>query len=78
MAGLGRSLVHAAFGAAAGVAGLAASRCAGGSCSACLACAVPGASMVLLAVLGKVSKLPRSQPVELTNPSPQPQRRPSP
>ncbi len=60
MTGRGRNLFHAAFGVAAGIAGLAAGRCGGGSCSRCLACAVPGASVVALAVLGKLTSRARS------------------
>ncbi len=45
-----RSALHAALGAAAALAGLTAGRCSGGSCGSCLACAVPGASVLLLAL----------------------------
>ncbi len=43
-----RNALHAALAAAAGVAGVTLARCSGGACSACLACAIPGASVVLL------------------------------
>jgi hypothetical protein len=46
-----RSLAWSAVGALGGATGLALSRCAGGACTACFACAVPGAGLVLLAVL---------------------------
>jgi len=55
LTGHGRNLFHAAVGVAAGVAGVAASRCTGGSCSTCLACAIPGVSVLLLGVWGKLS-----------------------
>lgn len=55
MTGRGRSLLHAAFGVAAGITGVAAGRCAGGACTTCLACAVPGLGVVVLGVLGHIA-----------------------
>lgn len=46
-----RDLAWSAAGALGAATGLALSRCAGGACTACFACAVPGAGLVLLAVL---------------------------
>lgn len=51
MAASARSLAWSVVGALGGAAGLAASRCAGGACRTCLACAAPGAGLVLLALL---------------------------
>lgn len=56
MTGRGRNWFYAAFGAAAGLTGAAASRCAGGACSARMACAVPGVSVLVLGVLGRLAK----------------------
>lgn len=56
MTGARRSLFHAALGAAAGVAGIAAARCAGAGCARCFACAVPGAGVLLLALLSRSSR----------------------
>lgn len=56
MTGHGRNLFHAAIGVAAGVAGVAAGRCTGGSCSTCLACVLPGVSVLLLGVAGSLSQ----------------------
>lgn len=41
---------------------LAASRCTGGSCGSCLACAVPGASLLLLGMLGTLVRRRKEQP----------------
>lgn len=60
-----RSVAWSALGAVAGVAGLVASRCAGGGCSTCFACAVPGVSAVALALLN-----PRREGARSTAPSP--------
>lgn len=59
-----RSLAWSAAGALGGATGLALSRCAGGACTACFACAVPGAGLVLLAVLRrrKAPPLPPPEP----------------
>lgn len=54
-----RSALWAAAAALNGAAGIAATRCAGGGCSTCFACAVPAAGVVLLAVLGRRKALPR-------------------
>jgi hypothetical protein len=50
---LPRDVRFGAFGVLVGVAAVAAGRCAGGACSSCFACAVPGAAALLLAALGR-------------------------
>lgn len=62
MTGPGRNLFHAAFGVAAGVAGVAAGRCTGGSCGSCLACVLPGVGVLLLGVLGSLSQRVNQSP----------------
>lgn len=47
-----REARYGAFGVLTGVAAVAAGRCGGGACLSCLACAVPGAAVVLVAALG--------------------------
>ncbi len=63
--GAPRSLVHGALGAAAAAAGLAAARCAGGSCARCFACALPGAGILLMALVsGGAAKRKRPKPLD--------------
>lgn len=47
-----REARYGAFGVLTGVAAVAAGRCGGGACLSCLACAVPGAAVVLAAAMG--------------------------
>ncbi len=47
-----RDVRYGAFGVLTGVAAVAAGRCGGGACLSCLACAVPGAAVVLVAAAG--------------------------
>jgi hypothetical protein len=54
-----RSALWAAAAALNGAAGVAAARCGGGACTRCLACAVPAAGVVLLALAGARRKAPR-------------------
>lgn len=51
-----RSALWATAAALNGAAGIAAARCGGGACGQCLACAVPVAGVVVLALLGRRTK----------------------
>jgi hypothetical protein len=52
MAARRRDALWATAAALNGAAGVAAARCAGGHCMQCLACAIPAAGVVLVALLG--------------------------
>jgi len=48
-----REVRYGAVGVLSGLAAVMAGRCGGGGCTSCLACAVPGAAVLLLAALGR-------------------------